>query len=495
MNPHLSLQPSSDPITCAARKYFSISYLYPIQRYAVANILDNINQIVVLPTGSGKSLCFQLPALILPGVTLVILPLLSLMKDQMRRLDERSIGNGCIRGDQTDEERSLLVKQILDGSINIVFITPESLQSEKLSSFFSRVDIRHLVIDEAHCVTEWGDTFRPAYLRIGQFIKNQGPKVVTAFTATASGPVINRIKEALFDGLPVSTLIENPDRPNIHYHVIPVLSKSRVVTKLLETVEHPVIIYTRSRKRTEYYAHLVRRRLDTDHVFFYHAGLYRDERKEVEDWFMQSGDGVLTATSAFGLGIDKPDIRTVIHADIPYSTEAYLQESGRAGRDGKESCALLLYSYEDIHFAYKLSDEIQKARYEKLLSYVRENKRCRREYLLSLLGYELENRCAGCDFCSNRMINEKEGEEKIMSFIRKHKRRVSKRELIQILHGKPSYDVMKNNFDRYGGFGMLDDWQKEDIEEGIDSLLFSRKLVVPQKGFWKYKITTGKNNE
>lgn len=492
MNHHLSSQPPPDPITLTAQNHFSVSYLYPIQRYTIANILDSIHQIVVLPTGSGKSLCFQLPSLLLPGVTLVIVPLLSLIQDQVRRLDEVNIKSGCIKGGQKEGERNKLLKDIRDGKTKVVFITPESLLSRKLDSFFNRIDIQHLVIDEAHCVTEWGDTFRPAYMKIGQFIKNRNPKVVTAFTATASEPVIYKIKEALFDGLPVSTLIENPDRPNIHYSVIPALSKSRAVTKILESADRPVIVYTRSRKRAEYYAHLIRRRLATDRVFFYHAGLYKEERKDVEDWFMQSDDGILTATSAFGLGIDKANVRTVVHADIPYSTEAYLQESGRAGRDRKQSYALLIYSYEDLNFAHRLASDIQKPRYEKLLSYVLETKKCRREYLLSLLDYELKDMCSGCDICEGRILTEKEGESGTMAFIKKYRRRFSKREVNQILHGKKTYDVMKKDFDKYWGFGMLDDWDAEDIEEGIDSLLAARKAVIPQRGFWKHKVTTGK---
>jgi ATP-dependent DNA helicase RecQ len=489
MNIHSPLHHPEDPVATAAREYFSIPSLYPVQRYTISNILEGINQIVVLPTGSGKSLCFQLPSLLLPGVTFVIVPLLSLMEDQVRRLDKAGIQSGCIKGGQEEKERDRLMKEILAGKIRVVFITPESLLSKKMGPFFDKIDVQHLVIDEAHCVTEWGDTFRPAYTKIGQFIHTRHPRVVTAFTATASADVIGKMKQVLFDDIPIYTLVENPDRPNIHYQVIPVLSKSRGVIKILEYAERPVIIYTRSRKRTEFYAHLVRKRLTTDKVFFYHAGLDKRERKDVEDWFMKSDNGILTATSAFGLGIDKPDVRTVIHADVPYSTEAYLQESGRAGRDKQQSYAVLLYSDEDMLFADKLCDPVQQSRYEKLLGYVRETGVCRREYLLSLLQYELEGRCAGCDVCEKRVITGKEGEAGIMAFVKKYKRRFSKREMIQILHGKQTYDVMNNDYDRFREFGLLEKWEKKDIEEGINTLLTARKLAVPWKGFWKQKVT------
>ncbi|MBN2444709.1 MAG: RecQ family ATP-dependent DNA helicase [Spirochaetales bacterium] len=492
-NPDPSLPPP-DPIASLAQARFALTHLYPIQRYTIANILDGINQIVVLPTGSGKSLCFQLPSLLLPGITLIILPLLSLMEDQVRRLTELNIPCGCIKGSQTSTDREKLLTTIVAGEIKVVFITPESLESPKLDSFFRQVDVSHFVIDEAHCITEWGDSFRPGYLKIGSFIKKYPPGVITAFTATASAEVIDKIKVNLFDDIPVSEVIENPDRPNIHYSVIPVLSKSRGVTVLLESVERPVIVYTRSRKRTEYYARLARERLKTDQVFFYHAGLTKEERKDVERWFMKSEDGILMATSAFGMGIDKGNVRTIIHADIPYSIEAYLQESGRAGRDKKQSRAILLHGDEDSFFARKLDAEIGRPRFNALLLFVRNLSGCRRKHLLSLMDYESGGSCPGCDYCDGTAVVKGEGKAEVLDFIQKHKRRFTKRELIQLLHGKTTYDVIQKNLDRRKGFGLLHDWHREDIEEALDNVLEAGIIAIPRRGFWKNRVTIKKKS-
>ena len=481
-----------DPVAELARQIFSAPYLYPVQRYAIANILDGINQIVILPTGSGKSLCFQLPAVILNGLTLIVVPLLSLMADQMRRFEEREIPCCCLKGDQTEEERTGILEKLKSGSMKIVFTTPESLCSGKLDSFFGSVEISHLVIDEAHCVTEWGNTFRPAYLSIGDFIKTGDIKCITAFTATASGNVLNSIRESLFGDLPVISLVENPDRVNISYEVIPVLSKSRTVTRLVADRDSPVLIFTRSRKRTEYYARLLKNRFPSREIYFYHAGLNKEERQAVEKWFMQASGGLLVATAAFGLGIDKADIRTVIHADVPYSIEAYLQESGRAGRDKKASTAILLHSREDALFGDKLENTILKSRYGNLLKYTQKTDVCRREILLECMGYELDTECSGCDVCTGSSVSREDGRNELLDFFKKYRRQFSIREAVQVLQGRQTFDVVSRELDKCRDFGLLADWEKEDIEEGIECLLEEGALKVPGKGFWKYRITAGK---
>ncbi len=481
----------NDLILETAKNKFSISYIYPIQRYVIANVLDKNNQIVVLPTGSGKSLCFQLPVFYLQAVTVVVVPLLALMEDQVRRLKEIGISSASITGEQ--ENKKKIFKNIKENKIKIVFTTPESLFSLQDAFLDLNINIGHLVIDEAHCVVEWGETFRPAYLKIGEFIKKNSIEVITAFTATASEAVVNKIKNILFEDIPVSALIENPDRPNISYSVIPVLSKSRAVINTVKKIKGPVIIYTRSRKRAEYYAHLLKRRFKTKKIYFYHAGLTKEERKKVEHWFMKSDDGILTATSAFGLGIDKQDVRTVIHAEVPYSVEAYLQESGRAGRDKKNSKAILLFTSEDFKFINKLNDNIQLLRYEKMLKFLKNRKICRREFLLSLMSFKFESKCTGCDICNKEAVTDIEGEREILLFIKKNKRRFSLKKTIQILNGKQTYDIIKNNFYNYKGYGLLKDWHIDDIEEEINNLIEREELYIPIKGFFKHKVTIKKS--
>ncbi|MBN1697630.1 MAG: ATP-dependent DNA helicase RecQ [Spirochaetales bacterium] len=480
---------TEDPVVSCARERFSIPYLYPYQRCAIANILEGVHQIVILPTGGGKSLCYQLPSLLLEGPTLVIMPLLSLIADQKRSMGEKGIPAGVITGEQSMVERADIFKKAGEGSIPIILTTPEAALSSKIIKQLSRLAISHLVIDEAHCVSEWGESFRPSYLDLSRLIKHLRDPLVTAFTATAAETVIQKIKTILFSDTPVVTVMANPDRPNISYRVIPVLSRNHAITRLAKTENRPVIIFTRSRKGAERTARMLRQRMAEDGIFFYHAGLNREERKDVEEWFLRSENGILCSTSAYGMGVDKPDIRTVIHADIPPSVEAYLQESGRAGRDGGSAEAILLYGEEDIRFTGTITDEVRKKRFERILSYARNDSHCRRAYLLSLLDYTLDDLCSGCDVCHSDVVREYEGERLILAFFNRNKRRYTLREARQLLAGIKTYEVVQKNLDFAYGYGLLSEWHTDDIEEAIELLVTANKLYIPQRGFWKRRIT------
>lgn len=476
-----------DPITIKAKEVFKVESLYPFQRLAIANILEGINQIVVVPTGAGKSLCFQLPSQLLDGPTLVIVPLLSLLGDQLRRLKELNIRCGALKGGQTQEERHKLLSQINKGEVKIVYATPEILKSLSYNNYLESYSFLHVAIDEAHCVTEWGETFRPAYLDLGIIVKKLNPTVITAFTATATPSVISRMKELIFGLNPINIIQDIPDRPNIIYSVIPTLSKSRALFKLSDTNKKPILVFTRSRKGAELHARFLRRRLFTNQVYFYHAGLNKEERQNIEEWFLKSKRGILVSTSAYGMGMDKADIRTIIHIDVPYSLEGYLQESGRAGRDGKTARAILVFSCHDLYYGFRFKDDLQKKRYEHFLQYVGTNDRCKREYLLAMLDWKLDQ-CAGCDFCKHTIITEPEGKKQILSFISKWSRRFSMRECIQILSGNRCYDVERKGLDRFPGFGLLNDWQNDDIAEAIQLLIEDHKIVLPKRGFFKQRL-------
>jgi len=476
-----------DPIIEKAKELFKVKDLYPYQRLAIANILEGVNQIVVIPTAGGKSLCFQLPSQLLEGPTLVIVPLLSLLADQLRRLKELNIKCGAFKGGQTKEERKELFNQLKQGQVKIVFATPEILQSPQVSAILELYHFSHIAIDEAHCVTEWGESFRPAYLLLGEVIEKLNPAVITAFTATASQRVISRIRALIFKLDPVNIIQDIPDRPNIIYSVMPVLSKSRALVKLCKELKFPLVVFTRSRKGAELYARLLKRCLAKRQVYFYHAGLYKEERQKIEDWFLPNKQGILISTSAYGMGMDKPDIRTIIHIDVPYSVEGYLQESGRAGRDGKTAQAILVYSTQDLHYGLCLKDDLQKRCYERLLQYVYAKDRCRREYLLALLGWQIEH-CSGCDYCKHNIITEPEGKEQILRFITKWPRRFSIRECIQIFSGKRSYDVEQKELDRFSAFALLKHWEQDDIAEAIKLLIDFDKIALPQRGFFKQRL-------
>lgn len=390
-----------DPAGIAAWENFGIKYLYPWQRLVIANIMDAASgenqevlgkQIVLLPTGAGKSLCFQIPALLLQGPTLVIYPLLALMNDQFRRMIEGGMKCVIFRGGQTEEERESNFREI-ENDAKIIIANPEVLSNPKLLERLSECNICHVAIDEAHCVSEWGDSFRPLYLELGNVLKKLAVPVVTAFTATASPEVLSRIAEVLFEG-EAHIVRSESDRPNIHYYVKKVSAKKTAALILAKTEQRPMIIFCGSRSRTEDMAQELNTAYGEGTAKFYHAGLEREEKNEVEEWFFKQKNAVLCATCAYGMGVDKKDIHTVVHLDPPLTAEAYIQEAGRGGRDGSVANAILLWSQEDsLRFAQFPSNSRNAA----LRHFALDNS-CRRQILLDSLGAE-EAVCSGCDIC------------------------------------------------------------------------------------------------
>jgi ATP-dependent DNA helicase RecQ len=481
-----SALPAVDPILELARERFAIAALSPWQRFAIANTLERTNQLVVLPTGGGKSVCFLLPALLLPGVTVVVVPLLSLLKDQERRLRELNIPAEVLRGGQESGERERVYERLSSGASKIVFTVPEMLAQPAPAGRLRAIGIGHLVIDEAHCVSEWGKTFRPDYLCLGDAARALGEPLVSAYTATASPPIVRDIGAFVFQDRPWVRATESPDRPNIFYRVLPVLSKSLALADLARRSAKPLVVFTRSRPGAELSARLLRRRLGTDDVYYYHAGLEREERRRVEEWFFSSGTGVLCATSAYGMGIDKPDIRTVIHRDVSPSVEAYLQESGRAGRDGAPARATLLYGHEDRLFGDGLSSAMEKERFAAMVAYAAGDKNCRRRHLLAALGHPPSG-CSGCDVCAGERISAAAGLKEIIAVVKRAPRRYSRRELIALLAGRETYETLRHGLPDHRNFGILRAWEREDIEEALDQLELMAIIKAPEKGFFRHR--------
>ena len=323
---------NADPLSSAVKELFGLSYLFPYQRLVVANILEAAQasgiricwpgetgepeteiaagsdregggrQIVILPTGAGKSLCFQLPAMLLEGPTLVIYPILGLMADQERRLEERGFSPVVLRGGQTKEERELIWEKLRTGASRFVIANPEVLLTPAVMARIKEMNIVHVVIDEAHCVSEWGETFRPSYLEIGKIIEASGAPMVTAFTATAGATVLEKIEKHIFNGCGAQKIVGNPDRKNISYAAKGCILRNLAVRDLLPALYRPAIVFCSSRPGTENLARYLRNAEPhlpwQREVRFYHAGLSREEKKETEDWFLRSGEAVLVATCA-----------------------------------------------------------------------------------------------------------------------------------------------------------------------------------------------------
>ena len=406
-----------DFVTQTAFDNFGIKYLYPWQRLVVANILEAYEywknpaeyeelgketdsfckgrQIVLLPTGAGKSLCFQIPALLLDGPSLIIYPLLALMSDQQRRMEEGSLRSVVFRGGQTAEEHEENFRRIKEGA-QIILANPEVLQSQSLLEQLKEVGIKHIAIDEAHCVSEWGDSFRPAYLGLGNVIKTINPPMITAFTATASPTVLARVSEILFDGMAHIVRAES-DRTNIRYYVRNAAAKKKEALLLSRTEDRPMIIFCGTRNKAEDMAQELNVCFGHGTARFYHAGLEKEEKDETEKWFYESKDGILCATCAYGMGVDKKDIKTVVHLEASATAEAYIQEAGRGGRDGSVAKAILLWSLADSmkYSAYK------KGSREAAMREFAETTDCRRQVLLDALGAE-QAVCSGCDLCDAR---------------------------------------------------------------------------------------------
>jgi len=510
---------TNDPVARTAFESFGIKYLFPWQRLVISNILEAFEagqnpdkensipanedsylkgrQIVLLPTGAGKSLCFLVPAIMLPGITLIIYPLLALMTDQMRRMTEGSLQAVMFRGGQEEQEREDYFNRLKEGRAKVIIANPEVLQSETLLEKIKALGIQHIAIDEAHCVSEWGDSFRPSYLTLGQVIEKLAPPVITAFTATASPPVLQRVSEILFSGS-AHIVRSECDRQNIHYYVKKASAKEKEVILLSRQMERPLIVFCGTRNKTEHMARELNMCYGNGFARFYHAGLEKQEKEETEKWFYDSKDGVLCATCAYGMGVDKKNIKTVVHLDAPQTAEAYIQEAGRGGRDGSVAKAVLLWSGEDSLRTAQFPPNSR----ERALHDFAETSDCRRQVLLDSLGGE-KAVCSGCDLCDKR---KEEEEWKNKKFIARVKHAASYRK--ELSDGEYVFRLIKRNR-RFYSAGDLEEilydrmniiargitgkriWSRNEVLDIIKDLEIGGKIRL-SSFLWKNCYTTVK---
>ena len=452
---------------------FGINQCYPYQQLVIMNILEEDapkNQLVILPTGYGKSLCFMVPGLIQDGITLIIYPLLSLMNDQLRRFKEIGANAVCLKGGQTAGHRKELYTRISDLKNAFILTTPETLQTKSVQSQLQQLSIVHIVVDEAHIVSTWGKTFRPAYGTLGTTLRGFSDVQLTAFTATATPDTIKDIRHLLFLDRPLHIIQGNIDRPNIFYRTLPTLAKIHDLYILLTQthIQRPTLVFCGRRDITEHLAMTFRIRLHSQEIFYYHAGMSSTSRSYVENWFNSSTDGVLFATTAFGLGIDKADVRTVIHYQISQTVEAFLQESGRAGRDRRSALSLSLFYPQELQDPKMPPD---------LIRFLADQQTCRRVALFHTFKQEISS-CFGCDVCNTCVIDLPDGEKEILDLIRHHPLQLSTSVAARILYGKASIEMRQKKLTTYWGFGMLSSWELDDIEQAIRTLIDNHRLYV-----------------
>ncbi|GKY88833.1 DNA helicase RecQ [Sinisalibacter aestuarii] len=383
---------------------FGFDAFRPGQAEIVSAVTAGENTLAIMPTGGGKSLCFQLPALMREGVTVVISPLIALMRDQVRSLQAVGVEAGALTSGNTEGETDAVFEAIAQGRLKLLYMAPERLASGGTLTLLRRAGTSLIAVDEAHCVSQWGHDFRPDYLRIGD-LRRALDVPLAAFTATADAETQAEIVQKLFDGAAPRTFLRGFDRPNIHLaFAVKDSPRAQIMNFAAARKGQSGIVYTATRAKTETLAQALR---EAGHAAVaYHAGLESDDRREVERRFQQEDGLIVVATVAFGMGIDKPDIRWVAHADLPKSIEAYYQEIGRAGRDGAPADTLTLFGPDDIRLRRAQIDEglapeerraADHARLNALLG-LAETPGCRRQALLGYFGEEAEP-CGNCDCC------------------------------------------------------------------------------------------------
>lgn len=462
------------------QQYFGYSTFRPGQKEIIDTILSGRDTLGVLPTGGGKSICYQLPALMLPGVAVVISPLISLMKDQVDMLNHLGISAAYLNSTITNDDFQSIISQLRKGQLKLLYVAPERLNNPKFVEFLSRQTISLVAIDEAHCVSQWGFDFRPSYRNIHQFIE-QLPKrpILAAFTATATDLVQKDIVKQL-DLMQPSVFINSFDRPNIKFTV---LEPSNRMAHLYELInkEDAIIIYASTRKQVDkLYSNL----LDAGYaVSKYHAGLTNEERHQAHNAFINDSTNIVVATNAFGMGIDKTDVRKVIHYNLPKDLESYYQEAGRAGRDSLEAEAILLYHSQDImtnkYLIAQSSDESAEERLEIMIRYANFTG-CIRNYILQYFGEEVDEPCGNCSNCLgelNLVDVTKEG-QMILSCIIRMKQNFGMTMVTDVLRGSHNQRILENKFEQLTTHGLMKEYSAQQIRDIISALVAHRYIGV-----------------
>ena len=473
----------------AASELLSSTFGFDAYRPGQADIIDavvaNKNTLAIMPTGGGKSLCFQLPALVREGVTVVISPLIALMRDQVRALQAAGVAAGALTSGNTEEETNAVFQALDAGTLKLLYMAPERLASGGTLALLRRAKTTLIAVDEAHCVSQWGHDFRPDYLRIGD-LRRALNVPLAAFTATADEETRNEIVERLFDGGAPEIFLHGFDRPNIHLAFEAKDGPRRQILEFAAARKGQAgIVYCGTRAKTETLSGALREAGHT--ACHYHGGMEAGERRHVETRFQREDGLIVVATVAFGMGVDKPDIRWVAHADLPKSIEAYYQEIGRSGRDGAPAETLTLFGADDIRFRRGQIDEGLAPPERRMADHGRLNALlgladalgCRRQQLLAYFGEQSEP-CGNCDLCETppEIIDGTVAVRKALSAILRTDEYFGAGHLIDVLTGNETDKVRQRGHDNLPTFGIGKEFERRQWQ-AIFRQMMGRDLIRP----------------
>lgn len=481
------------------QKYYGYTDFRPGQAEIIDHIVKGHDTLAIMPTGAGKSLCFQLPALLLPGVTLVISPLISLMKDQVDALSALGIPAAFINSSLSASAVSDTLYLARGGHYKLLYIAPERLETDSFQAMVKQLTVSFVAIDEAHCVSQWGHDFRPSYRTVGSFISRlpQHP-VLGAFTATAT----ENVKEDIIALLG----LRNPgvyftgfDRPNLAFTVLRGENKQDFILKYLaDNKGQSGIIYAATRKEVDNLQNLLARQ--GYQVGKYHAGMSDEERRESQEAFIRDNVSIIVATNAFGMGIDKPDVRFVIHYNMPRNMEAYYQEAGRAGRDGEASECILLFGAQDVMLQKYLIEQTifdqdrktgELVKLQSMVDYCH-TPNCLRQYILHYFGEtEVPAECGNCSNCNDdtELTDITLEAQKILSCVLRMKERFGTTLVAEVLKGSKNRKVLDLHFEELSTYGLLRQYSLTEIKDLINRLVATEYLGLTESEYPVVKLT------